>query len=144
MLDSRFAQGQTTAAKTAIITIRGIEKRKIGPIKLVMLKPLVNQTIISESLYQRTKTIKTAINKETVRRIAKYPKVANAMRTRASSGFTTPFAAKPKIRITNVVIMMVTSTKNTAPVVILSSRRRACSKIMSSIVYLGGNNSLGG
>ena len=39
--------------------------------------------------------------------------------------------AKPKIRITREVIMMVTKTKNTPPVVKLSSRRRAFLKIMS-------------
>ena len=124
-VDSRFAQGHTKSAKRAMMIMRGVANCRMGRIKLVILKPLANHTIISESLYQRTKTMRVATNRETVSKTARYPRVASAIKTTASSGLTAPLAAKPKIRMTKVVTMMVTKTKKTPPVVKLSSRRRA-------------------
>ena len=51
--------------------ISGVANCKIGRIKLLMLNPLANQTIISESLYQRTKTISMATKSDTVNKTAR-------------------------------------------------------------------------
>ena len=112
-----FVHGQTKSAKIAMMMIHGVANRRTGTYKLRRLRPLAYQTTISESLCQRMRTIMVATKRETERIMEIYPMTASIIKTTTSLGLMEPEAAKPKILMTRVVIMIVINTRKTAPVV---------------------------
>ena len=107
----------------ATTTSTGHENRSNGLRKAARLCPLVNQTTISLSRYMRDKALTMEINSDSVRMVGNRPSAEYAMNNITSCGLIKPRDAWPKVRISTMVITMVTKTTTVAPKLRASSLR---------------------
>ena len=115
-----------------MMILNGIVYEMMGFRILNKLIPAVCQMTISESLYQRVRTIKTATNILAVSTIGRLLIIPRPIRTITSLGLTLPLAALPSTLIMKIVKTRVTKTMNTTPMVKFSSCRSALLRIIKS------------
>ena len=102
----------------------GQAKRSSGGKNASSPRPLANHTTISLAMYMRESVAVMATNRLSVRMVGKCPSTVKPITSMISDGFTCPAEAWPSVRISIIVITMVTSTTKVAPKLRPSSLRK--------------------
>jgi hypothetical protein len=131
----RIDQGATKKDSRATSTAKGAAKPSTGRTQAVGDWPLANQITISESRYWRVSAISTAMNSVSTSRTGRKPTEAKAIRGSTLAVSTPPPAARPRIRISVVVAVIVNSVAKMTPARLDRSRRSA---FVNSIGIPGG------
>ena len=127
---SPWAQGTSSCVNAPTTSITGIAKTSTGRIQAVNDCPALNQTVISESRYQRESVSRMAIKQASDSKIGKKLKMAKPSNGPTAAADTLPIVASLRRRTKNVVSRITSKATEMATAFWTNSRRMARAKIM--------------
>ena len=127
---SPCAQGTSSCVSAPTTSMMGIEKNSTGRIQAVKGWPALNQTVISESRYQRDSVSRIAIKQASDNRIGRKLKMAKPSNGPTAAADTLPIVASFSRRTKNVVNRITSKATEMATAFWTNSRRMARAKIM--------------